>query len=73
LWLVEYGLLKLHNKLIGVEGEMFKNGMRPIYAGEVLPEEYLHPLGVGVSVRAIAIALNLLMGELGGEHNKHAK
>lgn len=52
---------------------MFKNGMRPIYAGEVLPEEYLHPLGVGVSVRAIAIALNLLMGELGGEHNKHAK
>lgn len=36
---------------------MFRNGMRPVHPGEVLMEDYIKPLGV--SVRAVALALNV--------------
>ncbi len=36
---------------------MFKNGMRPIHPGEILVEDYIKPMGV--SVRAVAIALHV--------------
>jgi len=36
---------------------MFKNGMRPVHPGEVLMEDYIKPMGV--SVRAVALALNV--------------
>lgn len=36
---------------------MFKNGMRPVHPGEVLQEDYIKPMGV--SVRAVAIALHV--------------
>ena len=36
---------------------MFKNGMRPVHPGEILMEDYIKPMGV--SVRAVAIALNV--------------
>lgn len=36
---------------------MFKNGMRPIHPGEILMEDYIKPMGV--SVRAVAIALRV--------------
>ena len=36
---------------------MFKNGMRPVHPGEVLLEDYIKPMGV--SVRAVAIALHV--------------
>lgn len=36
---------------------MLKNGMRPVHPGEVLREEYLHPLGM--SVNALAKALHV--------------
>jgi addiction module HigA family antidote len=36
---------------------MFKNGMRPVYPGEILLEDYIKPMGV--SVRAVAIALHV--------------
>ena len=36
---------------------MFKNGMRPIHPGEILLEDYIKPMGV--SVRAVAIALHV--------------
>ena len=37
--------------------QMFKNGMRPVHPGEVLMEDYIKPMGV--SVRAVAIALHV--------------
>ncbi len=36
---------------------MVKNGMRPIHPGEILREEYLHPLGM--SANALARALRV--------------
>jgi addiction module HigA family antidote len=36
---------------------MFKNGMRPVHPGEILVEDYIKPMGV--SVRAVAIALHV--------------
>ena len=36
---------------------MFKNGMRPVHPGEILLEVYIKPMGV--SVRAVAIALHV--------------
>lgn len=36
---------------------MFKNGMRPVHPGEILLEDYIKPMGV--SVRAVAIALHM--------------
>ena len=36
---------------------MFKNGMRPVHPGEILREDYIKPMGV--SVRAVALALNV--------------
>lgn len=36
---------------------MFKNGMRPVHPGEILLEDYIKPMGV--SVRAIALALHV--------------
>jgi antitoxin HigA-1 len=36
---------------------MFKNGMRPVHPGEILMEDYIKPMGV--SVRAVALALNV--------------
>lgn len=36
---------------------MFKNGMRPVHAGEILREEYLKPLGL--SANALAGALGV--------------
>lgn len=36
---------------------MVTNGMRPVHPGEVLREEYLHPLGL--SVNALALALRI--------------
>ena len=36
---------------------MFKNGMRPVHPGEILLEDYIKPMGV--SVRALAIALHV--------------
>lgn len=31
---------------------MFKNGMRPVHAGEILREEYLKPLGMSATALA---------------------
>lgn len=36
---------------------MFKKGMRPVHPGEILLEDYIKPMGV--SVRAIALALHV--------------
>ena len=36
---------------------MFKNGMRPIHAGEILLEDYMKPLGL--SSNALARALGV--------------
>jgi addiction module HigA family antidote len=36
---------------------MFKNGMRPVHPGEILLEDYIKPMGI--SVRAVAIALHV--------------
>ena len=36
---------------------MFKNGMRTVHPGEILLEDYIKPMGV--SVRAVAIALHV--------------
>jgi len=36
---------------------MFKNGIRPAHPGEILVEDYIKPMGV--SVRAVALALNV--------------
>lgn len=36
---------------------MFRNGMRPIYPGEILLEDYIKPMGI--SVRALSIALHV--------------
>lgn len=36
---------------------MFKNGMRPVHAGEILREDYLKPLGM--SANALAKALGV--------------
>jgi len=36
---------------------VFKNGMRPVHPGEILLEDYIKPMGV--SVRAVAIALHV--------------
>jgi addiction module HigA family antidote len=36
---------------------MFKNGMRPVHPGEVLPEDDIEPMGI--SVRAVAMALHV--------------
>ena len=36
---------------------MLKNGMRPVHPGEILLEDYIKPMGV--SVRAVAIALHV--------------
>jgi len=36
---------------------MSKNGMRPVHPGEILLEDYIKPMGV--SVRAVAIALHV--------------
>jgi addiction module HigA family antidote len=40
-----------------MEYSMFKNGMRPVHPGEILLEDYIKPMGV--SVRAVAIALHV--------------
>jgi antitoxin HigA-1 len=37
----------------------FKNGMRPVYPGEVLSEEYLKPLGMSVNALAKACTCRL--------------
>ena len=34
---------------------MIKNGMRPVHSGEILREEYLAPMGMGVHVLAQAL------------------
>lgn len=36
---------------------MFKNGMRPVHAGEVLLEDYIKPMEI--SVRALSLALHV--------------
>ena len=36
---------------------MFKNGMRPVHAGEILLEDCIKPMGV--SVRAVSMALHV--------------
>lgn len=36
---------------------MFKNGMRPVHAGEVLREEYLIPLGMSATALAKALGV----------------
>ena len=36
---------------------MFKNGMRPVYPGDILLEDCIKPMGV--SVRAVAMALHV--------------
>lgn len=36
---------------------MFKNGMRPVHAGEILREEYLIPLGMSANALARAIGV----------------
>lgn len=36
---------------------MFKNGMRPIHAGEILREEYLKPLGLSATALAKALGV----------------
>ncbi len=41
---------------------MFKNGMRPVHPGEILLEDYIKP--VGVSVRAVALALHVRYSRL---------
>lgn len=43
---------------------MFKNRMRPVHPGEVLMEDCMKPMGV--SVRAIALALNVPYSRLSG-------
>jgi antitoxin HigA-1 len=40
-----------------MESNMLKNGMRPVHPGEILLEDYIKPMGV--SVRAVAIALHV--------------
>jgi addiction module HigA family antidote len=40
-----------------MESITFKNGMRPVHPGEILLEDYILPMGV--SVRAVAIALHV--------------
>jgi addiction module HigA family antidote len=40
-----------------MESTMFKNGMRPVHPGEILLEDYILPMGV--SVRAVAIAMHV--------------
>jgi addiction module HigA family antidote len=40
-----------------MESIMFKNGMRPVHPGEILLENYIKSMGV--SVRAVAIALHV--------------
>jgi antitoxin HigA-1 len=42
---------------------MFKNGMRPVHPGEILLEDYIKPMGV--SVRAVAMALHVPYSRLG--------
>lgn len=36
---------------------MFKNGMRPVHAGEVLREDYLKPLGMSATALANALGV----------------
>ena len=36
---------------------MFKNGMRPVHAGEILREEYLKPLGLSATALANALGV----------------
>lgn len=36
---------------------MFKNGMRPVHAGEILREEYLIPLGMSATALANALGV----------------
>ncbi|AWY19965.1 HigA family addiction module antitoxin [Moraxella bovis] len=36
---------------------MFKNGMRPVHAGEVLREEYLIPMGMSATALANALGV----------------
>lgn len=36
---------------------MFKNGMRPVHAGEILREEYLKPLGMSATALANALGV----------------
>jgi addiction module HigA family antidote len=43
---------------------MFKTGMRPVHPGEVLIEDYIKPMGV--SVRAVAVALHIPYSRLSG-------
>lgn len=43
---------------------MFKNGMRPVHPGEILMEDYIKPMGV--SVRAVALALRVPYSRLSG-------
>lgn len=42
---------------------MFKNGMRPVHPGEILMDGYIKPMGV--SVRAVALALHVPYSRLG--------
>jgi addiction module HigA family antidote len=48
---------------------MFKNGMRPVYLGEVLYEEYMQPIGLSSDVLAKALNVPLLCVEelVGGQ------
>lgn len=36
---------------------MFKDGMRPVYRGEILLEDYSKPMGI--SLRALSISLQI--------------
>jgi addiction module HigA family antidote len=43
---------------------MFKNGMRPVHPGAILLDNYIKPMGV--SVRAVAMALQVPYSRLSG-------
>jgi antitoxin HigA-1 len=45
-----------------MEGNMIKNGMRPVHPGEVLREDFLKPLGM--SANALSKALHVSAGRI---------
>jgi addiction module HigA family antidote len=45
-----------------MEGNMIKNGMRPVHPGEVLREDFLKPLGM--SANALSRALHVPAGRI---------
>jgi antitoxin HigA-1 len=45
-----------------MEGNMIKNGMRPVHPGEVLREDFLKPLGM--SANALSKALHVPAGRI---------